>query len=470
MNTNQEPIVRVGIIEAPRVRYIYKGVEHEAVWSPDFEEIYLPEGPFTLRGVTIGKQFHWEQQEDQTFTGALRIIATPKPSPQSGLPLQSERAGGEARGLLIAINEVPLEDYLASVISSEMSATNNLELLKAHAIISRSWAMLKVRGNREEVRGNGEEVRGSAGAEGFVPVRPADGSKLQRWWDHDDHTLYDVCADDHCQRYQGTTRQVSPLVAEAIRQTRGMVLTSPELSTAEHIHICDARFYKACGGRTERFSACWQDRDYHYLEPTDDPYCSPEFIAKLPGGMEGVMQLVLNDYDRSTVDYHEWTERYTVDELSTLVETRLHEVFPELSPQSGGVGGGLLGRITALEPIERGASGRIVRLRIVGTPSTQGQEPPSVIIGKELLIRKVLSTSHLKSSWFDVEKLSPTSSPSSSPSSPLPRPSYLLHGHGGGHGVGLCQIGAAAMSIAGFTHDQILAHYYHGSQLTRLYD
>ena len=452
MHQALEPVVRVGIIEASRVRYIYRGVEHQAVFSPDFEEIYLPDGPFTLRSVTIGKQFHWEQQEDQTFTGALRIISDGRQ--------------------LVAINEVPLEDYLASVISSEMAATNNLELLKAHAIISRSWAMLKVKGNGEKVRGNREEVRGSAGAEGFVPVRPANEGELQKWWDHDDHTLYDVCADDHCQRYQGTTRQVSPLVAEAIRQTRGMVLTSPQLSTANHLYICDARFYKACGGHTERFSACWQDRDYHYLTPTPDPYCSPEFIGKLPGGMEGVMSQVLNHYDRSTVDYHEWTEHYTTDELSALVETRLHEEFPELFPQSESAGGETrdpLGRITALEPIERGASGRIVRLRIVGTPAAPGQVSPSIVIGKELLIRKVLSTSHLKSSWFEVEKVPSTSSPSSSPSSLFPQTSYLIRGHGWGHGVGLCQIGAAAMSIAGFTYDQILAHYYHGARITQLY-
>lgn len=402
MVLSTEPIIRVGIIEAPRVRYIYKGVEHEALWSPEFEEVFLPEGPFTLRDVTIGKQFHWEQQEDQTFVGALRIISD-----------------GQQ---LIAINEVPLEDYLASVISSEMAATNSLELLKAHAIISRSWAMIKVRGEREEIRGMREEVGGERTDE------------LVHWWDHDDHGLYDVCADDHCQRYQGVTRQVSPLVAEAIRQTRGMVLVDAEG------HVCDARFYKACGGHTERFSACWQDCDYDYLEPTPDPYCSPDFIATLPGGMEGVMRQVLNSYDQSTVDYHEWTERYTADELSALVDRRLHEVYPA-APH--------LGRITTLEPLERGSSGRIVRLRITGTEG-------SVVIGKELLIRKVLSESHLKSSWFDVEPLSPTS--------------YLLHGHGWGHGVGLCQIGAAAMSIAGFTYDQILAHYYHNSQVTKLYD
>lgn len=261
----------------------------------------------------------------------------------------------------------------------------------------------------------------------------ADGDKrsdgeLIRWWDHDDHTLYDVCADDHCQRYQGVTRQVSPLVAEAIRQTRGQVLKDRDGN------ICDARFYKACGGHTERFDACWQNRRLHYLEPTPDPYCAPEFIAQLPGGMEGVMRQVLNDYDRSTVDYHNWTERYSAAELSDLVERKL------------GTG---LGRILALEPVERGASGRIVRLRIVGTERT-------IVIGKELLIRKALSESHLKSSWFDVETPSPDV--------------FILHGHGWGHGVGLCQIGAAAMSIAGKSHEEILAHYFHGARIERLYD
>lgn len=408
---NTEPIIRVGIIEASRVRYIYRGVEHQATFSLDFEEVNLPEGPFTLLGVTIGKQFHWEQQEDQTFTGALRIISDGRQ--------------------LIAINEVPLEDYLASVISSEMAATNNLELLKAHAIISRSWAMLKVRGNGEEESGTGE-----------APSARADG-ELMMWWDHDDHTLYDVCADDHCQRYQGTTRQVSPLVAEAIRETRGMVLVDREGT------ICDARFYKACGGHTERFSACWQDRDYDYLEPTPDPYCSPDFIATLPGGMDGVMRQVLNSYDRSTVDYHEWTERYTAPELSALVDRRLHEVYPD-APH--------LGCITALEPLERGASGRIVRLRIVGTEG-------SIVIGKELLIRKVLSPSHLKSSWFSVEQSAQKAECGMSHEDAA----FVLKGHGWGHGVGLCQIGAAAMSIAGFSYDQILAHYYHGARIARLY-
>lgn len=399
----EEPLVHVGIIEAPHVRYIINGVEHEAVFGPDFREVYISDGPFTLCGVTIGKQFHWEQQEDQTFVGALRIIA--------------------ADDHLVAINEVRLEDYLASVISSEMAATNNLELLKTHAIISRSWVLRQIMPADEVRTADDSECTSGSSAD------------LIRWWDHDDHTLYDVCADDHCQRYQGITRQVSPLVAEAIRQTRGQVLQDRDGN------ICDARFYKACGGHTERFDACWQNRRPHYLEPTPDPYCAPEFIERLPGGMEGVMRQVLNDYDRSTVDYHNWTERYTAAELSDLVERRL---------------GAGLGRIVTLEPVERGASGRIVRLRIVGTER-------SIVIGKELLIRKALSESHLKSSWFDVETIQASDES-------LPYPSaFVLHGHGWGHGVGLCQIGAAAMSIAGKSHEEILAHYFHGARIGRLY-
>lgn len=390
------PIIRVGIMEGQSIRYAHHGEDCVVTFTPEFQDIVITDGPFTLHDVTIGKQFHWEQQEDQTFLGTLRIISD--------------------GSTLHAINEVCIEDYLASVISSEMAATNNLELLKTHAIISRSWAIAMVREKRQEITVERKKVEG----------------EIIRFWDHDDHTLFDVCADDHCQRYQGITRQISPLVAEAIRQTRGIVLTDCNGD------ICDARFYKACGGHTERFSACWQDRDHHYLEPVSDPYCAPDFIATLPGGLDGVMRQVLNSYDQATSDYHEWTEHYTAESLSDLVERRLH-----LS----------LGRIKALEPVERGASGRIVRLRIVGSEG-------SIVIGKELLIRKALSESHLKSSWFDVEPIGDPAEPSA----------FILHGHGWGHGVGLCQIGAAAMSIAGYGYQQILGHYYHGATLQRIWE
>ncbi len=386
-----EPIIHVGIMEGEEIAFTLGEERHSAHYSPDFQELHF-EGPFILHGVTIGKQFHWEQQEDQTFTGNLRIIADAD------------------NHCLVAINDVPLEDYLASVISSEMAATNNLELLKTHAIISRSWVLRQIAPTTEE-EAEKEEHAG----------------EIIKWWDHDDHTLFDVCADDHCQRYQGITRQVSPLVAQAIHATRGMVLTDSEGN------ICDARFYKACGGHTERFSACWQDRDYNYLEPTPDPYCDPEFIATLPGGLDSVLSEILNSYDQSTKDYHNWEERYTFAEISELVEHKLH------------LG---LGDIQELVPVKRGDSGRIIRLKIVGSNKT-------VVIGKELLIRKALSESHLKSSWFEVDKT---------------MDGFILRGHGWGHGVGLCQIGAAAMSIKGFPYHDILSHYFHNSNITRIYE
>lgn len=391
-----EPIIHVGIMEGEEIAFTLGGKRHSVHYSPDFQELRF-EGPFTLHGVTIGKQFHWEQQEDQTFNGTLRIIAN-----------------SDCRQL-IAINDVPLEDYLASVISSEMAATNNLQLLMTHAIISRSWVLRQI--NHSEGHQDIE----------LDEKRPMPTDEIIKWWDHDDHTLYDVCADDHCQRYQGITRQVSPLVAQAIAATRGMVLTD------DQGNICDARFYKACGGHTERFSACWQNRDYTYLEPTPDPYCNPAFIATLPGGLDCVLSEILNSYDQSTFDYHNWEERYSFAEISELVERKLNLK---------------LGNIVELIPVERGDSGRIIRLKIVGSERT-------VVIGKELLIRKALSESHLKSSWFDIEK---------------DAEGFTLRGHGWGHGVGLCQIGAAAMSIKGFAYHEILSHYFHNSNITKIYE
>lgn len=408
-----EPMLRVGIMEGQQIRfsaeervhamnYVGEGQMKDIMdYSTNRSELHeMPEywchmEPFTLEGVTIGKQFHWQRQEDQVFHGSLHIIA--------------------AEGCLHAINLIRVEEYLKSVISSEMSATNNLELLKAHAIISRSWVLRQIRHSDAHVTADS------------ITLQQADG-QFVRYWDHTDHTLYDVCADDHCQRYQGIVRESSPLVLDAIDQTRGMVLVD------ERGEICDARFSKCCGGRTELFSTCWQDHDYPYLQPVDDPYCSPAYIAQLPGGMEAVMQLVLNDYDQTTRDFHDWEVRYTQSELSALIERKL------------GLG---LGLVTALEPVERGASGRIKLLRIVGQDRT-------VIIGKELLIRKGLAESHLLSSWFDVtvDKASRT---------------FILQGHGWGHGVGMCQIGAAAMALAGFKAEDILSHYYPGAELVTLY-
>lgn len=411
MKANPNRLLRVGILDAKAVRISRGGQTYALAYAgegcltigdgaPQAAPFCL-DGPFTIHDVIIGKQFHWQQSEDQTFRGSLRVEAM--------------------GGLLRAINEVDVETYLKSVISSEMSATNNVELLKAHAVISRSWVLRQLL------------PRDAASA---LPLRLPEGVKpgervVSRIWDHDDHAYYDVCADDHCQRYQGITREVSDLAAAAVDATRGMVLLDASGN------ICDTRFYKACGGHTERFSVCWQDRDYAYLAPRPDAYCSPAAIDALPGGAASVWRLILNGYDRSTLDYHAWTERYAAEELSDIVESRL---------QMG------LGRILALEPLERGASGRIVWLRIVGTEG-------SVVVGKELLVRKVLSRSHLKSSWFEVETLADAGS--------LPH-AFVLHGHGWGHGVGLCQIGAAAMSLQGFTFDAILRYYFAGAQVAAM--
>lgn len=414
---SREPMLRVGIMEGPQIRFSAEERVHSMNYVMDdcmkdvmdyssnraemieMNEYWCHQEPFTLENVTIGKQFHWQQQEDQVFKGSLHIIAK--------------------EGQLHAINVIPVEEYLKSVISSEMSATNCLELLKAHAIISRSWVLRQIDGSRYKATDDKQLTQ--------TPSL----QRLVKIWDHTDHHLYDVCADDHCQRYQGITRQLSPLVETAINETRGIVLQDSEGK------ICDARFSKCCGGKTELFSTCWQDTDFDYLASVDDPYCSPEFIDKLPGGMNAVLQQVLNNYDQKTIDFHDWEVRYTQHQLSELIESKLH------------LG---LGKILRLDAIERGASGRIKMLKIVG-------EEKTVEIGKELLIRKALSDSHLYSSWFDVENPETAGTDE-----------FVIHGHGWGHGVGLCQIGAAAMALSGFTAEKILEHYYPGATLTHLYN
>ena len=366
---------------------------------------------FTLHGVTIGKEFHWQQQEAQTFQGALilRIID----------------------GELHAINRIDIEDYLTSVIASEMSGTSSVELLKAHAIISRSWLLAQI---------------------GGAPSTPPEGASLIRWYDREAHTHFDVCADDHCQRYQGVSRKVTPQVHEAIRATRGIVLSYEG-------EVCDARFSKCCGGKTELYESCWDDTPHPYLSVVDDPFCNtsdPKILSE-----------VLNHYDQST-DFYRWTVKYSQKELSELVYRR---------------GGFDYGDIIDLIPIERGPSGRIVRLQIVGTKATR-------IIGKELEIRRTLSETHLYSSAFEVEKregASPlplprrgdcesTTNASAMADTPSPwerdgerSPIFILHGSGWGHGVGLCQIGAAVMGAKGYNYKEILHHYYPEATLTEWY-
>lgn len=413
----REPMLHVGIMEGQQIRFSAEERTHSMNYVAESQmkdvmdyssnraeikemsEYWCHTEPFTLEQVTIGKEFHWQQQEDQIFRGSLHIIAR--------------------EGELHAVNLIPVEQYLESVISSEMASTNSLELLKAHAIISRSWVLRQLKGKDKEE--NREEQ----------PTLQSSQSTIFRIWDHSDHKLYDVCADDHCQRYQGITRAASPLVKQAVEETRGMVLTD------EKGNLCDARFSKCCGGRTELFSTCWQDVDYSYLQSVEDPYCDPAFIATLPGGMDGVLSQVLNNYDQQTVDFHDWEVSYTQSELSSLIEKKL-----QLQ----------LGTILSLEPCERGISGRLKALRIVGSEKT-------VIIGKELMIRKALSENHLYSSWFDVEAKTYQDG----------QLRFLIKGKGWGHGVGLCQIGAAAMALKGFKAEEILEHYYPGATLTKKY-
>jgi SpoIID/LytB domain protein len=299
-----------------------------------------------------------------------------------------------------------VERYLTSVISSEMSATASKEFLKAHAVISRSWLLAQME-KRKQL---------DNGATAFFSFIKKD-DELIRWYDREDHTIFDVCADDHCQRYQGITKQSSPAVEQAISETRGQILTYGD-------EICDARFSKCCGGETEEFQYCWEDTPKPYLVSFHDPYCDTHD--------EKILSQVLNDYDQETPDFYRWTVEYTQEALSELVNRKLKDDF---------------GQITDLIPLERGKSGRIWKLKIVGTKKT-------FTIGKELEIRRALSESHLLSSAFEVEK---------TPSG------YRLNGRGWGHGVGLCQIGAVGMALKGHSYQEILKHYYPNFKVVKVY-
>ena len=341
--------IKVGILTAPKI---------------EFEQ---REHTFLLKNVRIGIGFHWDRHEDQEFAGQLEIRTNPD-------------------GTQTAINTLDLEDYLCSVISSEMNANSPMELLKAHAIISRSWAM--------------------------------------RAMQHPNHEGFHVCGDDHCQRYEGLLR-MNERAIQAVRETAGQVLMYDD-------EICDCRYYKCCGGRSEIWRTCWEDIDVPYIQSVECPYCGR--IS------ERTLSLVLNNYDQETKDFHDWKVTYTADELSDIIREKSGIDF---------------GTITDLIPLHRGASGRIDKLRIVGTKHTEE-------IGKELKIRLWLSRTCLYSSWFDVKKstIKPTN-----PQTSAERQTFTLIGHGWGHGAGLCQIGAAQMAEEGFTHEQILAHYYVGTRI-----
>ena len=396
----QERDVKVGILKAREVRVVFhsaylldgKPFVGEHCFTPSAEErLFVPAeqgASFTLKDVVIGIGFHWERKEEQTFCGALLL----------------KMEEGQVR----AINVVPVETYLTSVISSEMSANASLELLKAHAVISRSWLMVMMEGRRKKEEGRCQQPTASYHEQ-------LSENSIIRWYDSEAHTGFDVCADDHCQRYQGITRQSNPQVVEAIEATRGLVLTYEG-------KICDARFSKCCGGMTEVFESCWENIRHPYLVAKEDPYCNTKD--------KRILSQVLNNYDQETVDFYRWDVHYTTDELSELVGRKSGIDF---------------GRILDLVPMQRGASGRIITLKVVG-------EKRTLTVGKELEIRKWLSESHLYSSAFEVEKTAD---------------GFILHGKGWGHGVGLCQIGAAVMGDQGIPYDEILTFYYPHAELTK---
>ena len=414
-----QPLLEVGIMSGEEIEFDVfsdgKGQRKAALKDGQIEyegglypELYFKAAPsasmfadpaFTLYGVTIGVKFHWERQEDQQFAGDLKIIVD----------------GNKLR----AINVVGVEDYLLSVISSEMSANASEEFLKAHAVISRSWVMKRMCPEQKPIApkeiDNLPKLITWLYATRDVAVRTGD--EYVKWYDHDDHKLFHVCADDHCQRYQGLTRAVGETVRRVIDCTWGQVLMYDG-------EICDARFSKSCGGIMERFSTCWQDKDYEYLQADEDPFCKE--------ADKEILSQVLNNYDQETVDFYEWTEEYEPAKLGELIERKF---------------GVMTGPVLSLEPLERGGSGRISLLRIVG-------ELQTIIVGKELEIRRILSESHLKSSAFEVEYITEGDSRK-----------IRLNGRGWGHGVGLCQIGAAVMASRGYSYRQILEHYYKGTEI-----
>ena len=419
--------IRVGIYTRKEIRAVFHGeYKHgEEVISGEKEICeagwYIPmseDCSFSLMEVTIGIDFHWERNETQTFKGSLEVMKS-------------------RNGEITAVNVLDIEDYLQSVISSEMSATSHMELLKAHAVISRSWALCKIQ----------RSLQGSAFA-----CQESEGKRIC-WYGSEPHEGFDVCADDHCQRYQGLRAKDHKNAVKAVNETKGLILAYKEnptpnsslLTPNSDYEICDARFYKCCGGVTEEFETCWEDTHFDYLVKVEDNDANralrqaqgPMNLTTEEGARKWIMSnpdafcntndkkilnQVLNDYDQETIDFYRWKVVYSQDELTALVARH--------APQ--------LGKIIDLIPLKRGVSGRIYELKIVGSKKT-------LIVGKELEIRKWLSNSHLYSSAFVVEKDGDT---------------FTLYGAGWGHGVGLCQIGAAVMAEKGYTYKEILAHYY----------
>lgn len=436
----EAPIINVGIMTEKAVSFVFheeyihtetgnflKGeqrvlfvngniVYNGKLYKELFFEPASPSAFFELKAVTIGVNFHWERKEDQRFRGALNLII-------------------DNEGILF-INQVDAEEYLTSVISSEMSVTASKELLKAHAVISRSWLLAQVEKNAYLAQSKKK-----------YQSYYRDNEQLIRWYDREDHIHFDVCADDHCQRYQGITRASLPIVEEVVRETRGEVLTDGE-------SICDARFSKCCGGVTEQFEHCWEPIPHSYLIAVGDnaenelPDLTNEeeadkWIRTTPDAFcnttdKNILSQILNNYDQETTDFYRWQVTYTQKELSDLLHRKTGMTF---------------GDILDLIPLQRGTSGRIEKLKIVGSRRT-------FTIGKELEIRRSLSETHLYSSAFVVDK--------EELQYDVPQ-RFTFYGAGWGHGVGLCQIGAAVMSTQGYDYKQILSHYFKGAVIEKRY-
>ena len=437
----KEPEISVGIVNAQEIHFALNGkffAKGETVcgdqvvsfqegginWNGNLyrELTFTPQdelNSFSLYDVTIGINFHWERQETQVFNGTLKFVVH--------------------EDKITAINILPVEDYLISVISSEMNATSSLELLKAHAVVSRSWLFAQIE-KRKAMSDKGD------GFFSFIKTK----DEYIRWYDREDHTIFDVCADDHCQRYQGITKASNATVAKAVKATRGQILIYDN-------KICDARFSKSCGAASEEFEYCWEDKHYDYLSAVRDsdkeearplPDLTNEkeaehWIRKAPKSFcdthdKKILSQILNNYDQETTDFYRWKVRYTQEELATLIRENTKTDY---------------GDIIDLIPIQRGTSGRICKLKIVGSLKT-------LTIGKELEIRRTLSKSHLFSSAFVVDK--------GELKDGVPQ-WFLLSGAGWGHGVGLCQIGAAVMGEKGYTYNEILLHYYKNAEIKRFY-
>jgi SpoIID/LytB domain protein len=457
---NAEPIIHVGILSSVEIEFVLNGTftangksysgAHKALCSGQTivfddetlqEIIFEPTGndaSFDLIDVVIGINFHWERRENQRFKGALKIIVETT----------------YALSVLTAINRINVEDYLTSVISSEMSATASDELLKAHAVISRSWLLntSPQHSPKEREQSNLSQLSTNdtiSSSEILLPFGEA-GRGVIKWYERDAHTHFDVCADDHCQRYQGITRASTAAVEKAIEATRGEVLWYDG-------EICDARYSKSCGGASETFENCWAPEHHPYLTKVIDNPTEPEgfeldlteevnaekWIRKNPEAFcnttdKKVLAQVLNNYDQETTDFYRWKVEYTQAEISELLARRSGIDF---------------GEIFDMIPVKRGESARLIELKIVGTKQT-------ISVGKELEIRKWLSNSHLYSSAFVVD--------TSEIVDDIPQ-HFTLIGAGWGHGVGLCQIGAAVMGEKGYRYNEILLHYFRGAELKKIY-